>query len=116
MKNVIAKRLRDARLLRKLSQSELANRSGFEPSAISHFENGQRLPSAPNLIRLCRALAVSSDHIIGLVNPRGPAVGEMADNVLMSFGRMSADDQASLVIFADMLANKPKAKKGCAGE
>ncbi len=58
-------RLRSARANKQLSQSDLAVRSGLQPSAISHFETGRRLPSLNNLIRLADALSVSADYLCG---------------------------------------------------
>jgi transcriptional regulator with XRE-family HTH domain len=55
--------LRDCRELRGLSQTELAERTGLKPSAISHFETGQRAPSLANLIRLADALDVPLDTL-----------------------------------------------------
>lgn len=60
-----AKRLRERRILLKLNQKDVARRSGLPPAAISHFETGRREPTMRNLKRLCRALNVSSDYLIG---------------------------------------------------
>lgn len=70
-KSTIGERLRYARLnfgpgLRELTQIELAKLSGLKETHISHFERDRRLPSVPNLIKLCRALQVDSDWILGL--------------------------------------------------
>lgn len=111
MKNTIGSRLRAVRNLRKLTQLELAKKTGLQASAISHFEDNRRVPCVENLVRLCIALSVSSDHIIGLVEPRGPAVGELADHLLQSFGKLTDSDQAALVTFAAMLTDNPKYTK-----
>jgi transcriptional regulator with XRE-family HTH domain len=55
--------LRLARESRGWSQSDLAIRTGLQPSAISHFETGQRVPSLGNLIRLSDCLALSLDSL-----------------------------------------------------
>ena len=57
--------LRRHRLRKDWSQVELAKFSGFIPSAIAHFESGRRMPSVHNLKRLCRALGVSAESLIG---------------------------------------------------
>jgi transcriptional regulator with XRE-family HTH domain len=58
-------RLASIRQVRGLSQSELAAKTGLEPSAVSHFETGRRLPSMGNLKVLCDALDISADYLIG---------------------------------------------------
>jgi transcriptional regulator with XRE-family HTH domain len=68
-------RLKAARVLRGLNQEELAERSGLQDSAISHFETGGRKPSFDNLKRLADALGVSTDYLLGRTNdPEGHAV------------------------------------------
>lgn len=47
------------------SQSDLAKRTGLTIPAISHFENGKRLPSFKNLIKLADAFGVTVDRLIG---------------------------------------------------
>lgn len=53
--------LRECREMRGMSQTDLAKATGLEPSAVSHFETGQRVPSLGNLIRLADALNVTLD-------------------------------------------------------
>lgn len=60
-----ARRLRLTRETRGLTQLQVAERTGLKPAAVSHFETGQRRPSLMNLRRLCDALRVSSDYLIG---------------------------------------------------
>lgn len=48
-----------------LSQQELADLSGLQPTAISHYENGSRSPSLTNLSKLATALNVTADALIG---------------------------------------------------
>ena len=58
--------LRTAREYRGLTQGELAERAGLQPSAISHFETGTRKPSFDNL----RLLADTLDVDPGLIRGR----------------------------------------------
>lgn len=60
-------RLKAARERRGWSQADLAERSGFQPSAISRFETGAVKPSFDNLRRLAGGLRVSTDYLLGLV-------------------------------------------------
>jgi len=56
----------EARENLRWSQSDLAKATGLQPAAISHFETGNRRPSAHNIIRLALALHVSADWLLGL--------------------------------------------------
>ena len=101
-------RLRRAReVLRKLSQGELADKSGLQPSAISHFETGTRKPSFDNLRRLADALSVSTDYLLGRVDAPG-AVGKTVDALLKDFQNASAADQEWI---RDILESRMKRSK-----
>lgn len=62
----IGSRIKNAREMAGMSQSDLAARMAQEPSAISHWETGRRSPTCVNLRKLCRVLGCSADYIIGL--------------------------------------------------
>jgi transcriptional regulator with XRE-family HTH domain len=99
--------LRKIREDKGLSQSELAHKAGFQPSAISHFESGRRSPSFENLKRLADALSVTIDYLLGReTDPK--SAGPVAEQLFRNFGQMSADDQESLAKIAKMLAEKNK--------
>jgi transcriptional regulator with XRE-family HTH domain len=104
--------LRKTRDNKQLSQSDLAEKSGLQPSAISHFETGKRSPSFENLKKLADALAVSVDYLLGRAEePKGS--GPVVEQLFRDFSSMSSTDQESFTKFAAMLAEKNKAgKKG----
>ncbi len=58
-------RLRKVRESKGLNQAQLAEKSGLQPSAVSHFELGRRSPSFDNLKRLADALSVTIDYLLG---------------------------------------------------
>lgn len=58
-------RLKSARQLREMNQTDLAAKSGLPPSSVSHFESGTRKPSFENLKRLATALNVTTDYLLG---------------------------------------------------
>src|SRR5258705_3782374 len=55
-----SERLRQAREYRGLTQGELAQKAGLQPSAVSHFETGVRKPSFDNLRLLADTLDVTT--------------------------------------------------------
>lgn len=60
----LAVRIRYAREARFMTQAQLAEKTGMQSAAISHFETGERTPSIPNIIRLCRGLGVSPNQLL----------------------------------------------------
>jgi transcriptional regulator with XRE-family HTH domain len=103
-------RLRSARDLRQMSQSDLAEKANLQPSAVSHFETGRRAPSFDNLKALSEALQVTTDYLLGRVDEPG-ATGAVVDQLFRHAENMSRDDLDTLTGFAEMLAKKAADKK-----
>jgi len=58
-------RLRVTREGENLSQSELAERAGLTPAAVSQIESGERLPAFKTLTQLAAALKTSVSFLLG---------------------------------------------------
>lgn len=101
--------LRKTREDKGLSQSELAEKAGMQPSAISHFEAGRRSPSFDNLRRLADALSLPIDYLLGRQRDPLPA-GPAAEQLFRDFEKMTSEDQDTLTSFAKMLAEKNKSR------
>ena len=99
-------RLRTAREKRGLSQGELSNRAGLQPSAISHFETGTRKPSFDNLRRLADALDVTTDYLLGRVTDEQALAG--ADKLHRHLDRLTTDDRDIAEKILKMLADKAR--------
>lgn len=62
----IQKRLRDEIRLSPLSQKEIAEKLGINPSTISKYLRLDKFPSIDTFANLCEILDVSADEILGL--------------------------------------------------
>jgi len=102
--------LRRTREEKGLSQSELAQKGGFQPSAISHFESGRRAPSFDNLKKLADALAVTIDYLLGRETVPTSA-GPVAQKLFRNFEQMTTEDQEDLAKFAAVLAEKNRRRQ-----
>jgi transcriptional regulator with XRE-family HTH domain len=110
MSNSFSERLRTARELRKLSQSELAEKADLQPSAVSHFETGRRSPSFQNLKALSDALKVTTDYLIGRTDELN--VSEAVSLKLFRHAeKMSGEDLETLTNIAEMMAKKGTQKR-----
>lgn len=70
---IFRERLRLARSRARLSQDELATRTGLTQSNVSQYESGHVVPSIESLARLSHVLKVSTDWLLGLTDKRGDA-------------------------------------------
>lgn len=62
----LGKRLQQKRSSLKLSQKEVANAVGVNPSVISNYENGERTPSVEVLVKLASLFQCSVDFLLGI--------------------------------------------------
>lgn len=61
----LGKRLQEQRLLRNLSQKEVATVINTSASIISNYENSERTPSVEVLIALASLYRCSTDYLLG---------------------------------------------------
>ena len=61
-------KLRQLRLLNKLSQKEVAIKLKISPSIVSGYETGERTPSLENLLALSFLYKCSTDYLLGKTN------------------------------------------------
>lgn len=101
--------LRKTREDKGLSQAQLAEKTGLQPSAISHFEAGRRAPSFDNLRVLADALQVSTDHLL-CREQQMTAAGPAAEKLFRRAGEMNHRDLELLAEFAETLARKNQRK------
>ncbi|WP_216936944.1 MULTISPECIES: helix-turn-helix domain-containing protein [unclassified Acinetobacter] len=64
-------RLKEVRRTRKLTQQELAEKTGIPVTSIAHFESGSRKPSLENFYKLIVVLNISADYILGRCEKMG---------------------------------------------
>lgn len=62
----LGERLTEQRLLRRLSQKEVAAFLGVSPSIVSNYEHGERTPSVENLMALAGLYRCSTDYLLGI--------------------------------------------------
>ena len=60
----IGKQIRNVRIKRNLTRAKLAEKSGIEPSNLSHIERATTKLSLPTLLNITNALGASLDEIV----------------------------------------------------
>lgn len=64
-KQVFAQNLKDLRGKMRISQRTLAKKLGIQPTAVSAYEHGKKLPTAEKLIKIADFFDVSTDKLLG---------------------------------------------------
>lgn len=66
MKELFKKRLHDEIEQSGLSKKELAEKIGVSPEMITQYCTTDKMPKLETFYRLCRALDVSADYLLGI--------------------------------------------------
>ncbi len=91
----IGKRIKELRLSKAWTQAILAEKSGVEPSNISHIERAATKLSLPTLVSIANALEVSLDEIAyGSLHKSKHVSVKMIDDILAD---CSAEELKSIV-------------------
>lgn len=107
--DIFKERLKAARELRKLNQTDLAAKAGLPPSSVSHFEAGARKPSFDNLKRLAGALDVTTDYLLGRSDT--PEASGTTGTLHRDMHKLSSDDLKLTEEFVGMLLRRGAGKK-----
>ena len=60
----VGKKIRQARLSKKLTLENLANETGFSTEYIKQVESGKKIPPVGTLLQLSRALQIDSSFLL----------------------------------------------------
>ena len=97
----IGRNIRKYRLLKKLRQEDLAERTNLTNNYIGAIERGEKLPSLETLIVIINALGVSADMILADVIDTGYMV---KDSLLAEkLSKLSAEDRAKIYDVVDTM-------------
>ncbi len=103
----IGKKIKACRERLGLSMTELAKRTGLTVSAISQFENSERMPSIDSLRKLADKFGVTTDYLLGREE-------EISDkNIIAMFRglkKMDEKDKEDLLQFYHFLKSRKKFK------
>lgn len=62
----LGRRLKETRMQAGLGSRELCRKAKLTPSMVSKYEAGERLPGSLAIVKLCEALTISADHLLGI--------------------------------------------------
>lgn len=68
MSNILGTRLKERRLLKKLTLEQLGTIVGVQKSAVSKWERGKNIPKGDILLKLCNVLECTADYLTGRTN------------------------------------------------
>lgn len=63
-----SERLKELRIEKGLSQKQLAEDTNYSRSAIGHWENGTRIPTADVVFAFAKFFDTTADYLLGLTD------------------------------------------------
>ena len=83
--SIIAKRMASRRAELRITQSELADKTGLTPKYISNIETSHSIPSIETVMKICSALDVTPDYLLlGIATEKELAKLEELNRMLKS--------------------------------
>ncbi len=98
-----ARRVKFARQRQKLTQAQLAERSGLTAAAISQIESGDRMPAFKTIVALARALGTTPNDLMGLEEEQLDPSLEELKGLFRDLKDMSPEDIDKVKAFASYL-------------
>ena len=66
--SVLANRIQEQRMVREMTQAEVARKIGITKSSLSLYETGKNIPPADVVRKLAELYYVSADYLLGISN------------------------------------------------
>lgn len=76
----IAKKIREARIAKNLTQMNLADAMGVRYQAVSNWERGNSMPDISKLEDLCQVLDIRVQELLGIENRETAAVSKILED------------------------------------
>ena len=103
----VAKRIREARIGKNMTQMNLADAMGVSYQAVSNWERGNSMPDISKLEDLCRTLQISVTDLLGIEQKETAAV----EKYLKEEASMTAEELADIAPMLPPEKVKEQAKK-----
>ncbi|MCL4492827.1 MAG: helix-turn-helix domain-containing protein [Thaumarchaeota archaeon] len=111
---IIGQRIKECRDGAGLSQKSLADLIDVSPSAVNQYEKGEKVPSTETLLKLAKALGVTTDYLLGASKEKDILIDKEVSVAFRDFKGLTRKDRANIMDHIAFL--KEKARKKAAKE
>ncbi len=111
----IGKRLRDARVLRGLSQERLGKMVGVSSQQVQKYENGTNRLSPARMKQFAASLAVTINYLFGATDVEMPHIGASPRKLLLlmqALQQLEEQHPATFLLLCDFIIGLAKRKNG----
>ncbi|QXF32717.1 hypothetical protein CE143_05705 [Photorhabdus luminescens] len=106
---LFAKRLKEAREARKMTQARLAELLNVDRRVYNRWERGASVPQLDAVVRIAQVLQSSLDALVGLEPMTPPQIHNPRLQALVTqMDSLSDEDQQALIVLMDSLLKRSK--------
>ena len=82
----------------RMTQRELARRSGLTEASVCKYLSGSRTPQAEAVVLLAKALGTTSDYLLGIKRDEGSIYRDLEKQILENKENLSPEERMSLIM------------------
>ena len=103
MKDTIKNKVYEFRVLKRMTQQELADLFNTGKASISHYESNRKIPDANNIERYAEFFNTSTDYILGKSDIRNPKSKEVNVTTKNDFEFKHPEDAMKFILQQDTI-------------
>lgn len=107
---LIGQRIKERRDAADLSQKNLADLIDVSPSAVNQYEKGEKVPSTETLLKLAKALGVTTDYLLGASKEKDILIDKEVSMAFRDFKGFTLKDRATIMDHIAYLKDKASKK------
>ncbi|CYV47777.1 XRE family transcriptional regulator [Streptococcus suis] len=111
MKNILGNSIRELRKSKKMTQVELAKKTGYKQNTISNHENGNRQLDEQDILKYAKALEVEPQVLFDLSRTPTTAPNSLVEQISDKVVQLSTEGQKSVLHFTSELLEREEADR-----
>lgn len=88
---IVGTRIRDFRVMKKMSQEALAFESDIHPAYLSQVERGEKCPTVETICKICKGLKIPMSELMDFSIDPKPTSEEAVDRIKKALSKVPAD-------------------------
>lgn len=101
----VGMRIRDFRVMKKMSQEALAFDSDIHPAYLSQVERGDKCPTIETIYKICLGLKISMSELMDFSLEPTPTSEEAVHRITLALSKVSADKAIRIANIVEEMVN-----------
>ena len=105
---IVGMRIRDFRVMRKMSQEALAFDSDIHPAYLSKVERGEKCPTIETIYKICNGLKIPMSQLLDFSATPEPTSDEAISRIIKVLSGLSAENAVKIAQIVEEIVNISK--------